>query len=47
MGLPSADTFTLILMMNAMGDELPQVCDQIADAIVCSSADDPYTPMQA
>ena len=39
--------FTLIMMMNAMGDELPQVHNQIMDTIVHSSADNSYTPMQA
>ena len=47
MGMPTSDTFTLIMMMNALSDELPHVRDHIADAIVHSSTSDPYTPLMA
>ena len=33
--------------MNALSDELPHVRDHITDAIVRSSASDPYTPLMA
>ncbi|KIK80684.1 hypothetical protein PAXRUDRAFT_158009 [Paxillus rubicundulus Ve08.2h10] len=37
MGLPTEDAFTLIMMMNAMSEELPSVRDHIADCIVQST----------
>ena len=44
MGMPTSETFSLIMMMNAMGNELPHVRDQIADAIVHSTPSNPYMP---
>ena len=46
-GMPTSETFTLMMMMNALSDELPHIRDQIADAIVHSSVSDPYTPLMA
>ena len=43
MGMPISETFSLIMMMNAMVDKLPYVQDQIADAIMHSTPSDPYT----
>jgi len=47
MGMPTANTFTLIMMMNAMDNELPHVRDHIMDTIIHSTASDPYTPPMA
>ena len=44
MGMPTSETFSLIMMMNAMGNELPHVQDQIANVIVRSTPSNPYTP---
>ncbi|KIK78175.1 hypothetical protein PAXRUDRAFT_17026 [Paxillus rubicundulus Ve08.2h10] len=43
MGLPTEDVFTLIMMMNAMSEELPSVCDHIADCIAQSTTLQPYS----
>ncbi|KAF8432337.1 hypothetical protein L210DRAFT_819171, partial [Boletus edulis BED1] len=47
MGLPSKETFCLIVMLNGLSDELPGVRDHIADCITRSSPRDPYTPALA
>ena len=47
MGAPSKDTFTLMMMMNAMSEELPTVRDHIANCITQSSPSVPYTPEMA
>jgi hypothetical protein len=45
MDMPTANTFSLIMIMNAMTDNLPHVWDHITNVIVHSTTSNPYTPL--
>jgi hypothetical protein len=43
-GIPKEEDFLTILMLNAMGDDLPHVRNHVANAIVISTPSAPYGP---
>jgi hypothetical protein len=43
-GLPKEDDFLTIMMLNAMMDDLPHICNHIADALATSTSTSPYGP---
>jgi hypothetical protein len=43
-GIPKEEDFTTIIMLNAMNNELPDVCNHIADALSTSTSASTYGP---
>ncbi|KAG2045536.1 hypothetical protein BDR06DRAFT_859988, partial [Suillus hirtellus] len=43
-GIPKEEDFLTIIMLNAMGEDLPHMRNHIADAITISTPSAPYSP---